>query len=82
MQPWGEANYRQLDHWLQLRVKLNNNSIPAGYWNVPAGVAQATRLGPWLFLVMINDLKVPGESFSMWKFADSAQTEGDNGRGN
>ena len=31
---------------------------------------QGTRLGPWLFLVMINDLKLPGESFSMWKFAD------------
>jgi len=26
--------------------------------------------GPWLFLVMINDLKLAEESSSVWKFAD------------
>ena len=33
------------------------------------GASQGTRLDPWLFLAMINDLGLP-EEFDMWKFAD------------
>ena len=40
----------------QQRVKINNNCY-SSWLNVPA--PQGTRLGPWLFLVMINDFN-PG----------------------
>ncbi|KAK2573371.1 hypothetical protein P5673_001021, partial [Acropora cervicornis] len=47
------------------RVNLNNNYCYYSWLNVPARVPQGKRLGPWLFLVKANNLKLPGESFSM-----------------
>ena len=35
------------------------------------GVPQDTRIGPWIFVVMISDLQLlSGKSFHVWKFAD------------
>ena len=52
------------------RVALGNHCF-SEWGRVPSGVPQGTKLGPWLFLIMINDLIV-SEPFSIWKYGDDS----------
>ena len=52
------------------RVKLGNDCL-SEWGRVPSGVPNGTKLGPWLFLLMINDLSIP-DIFNMWKYVDDA----------
>ena len=55
-----------LSSWKQ-RVKLESVCL-SERGQVPVGISQGTKLRPWLFLLMINDLKIP--DMSMWKYVN------------
>ena len=49
------------------RVKLGEDCF-SEWKNVPAGVPQGTKLGPWLFILMIDDINT--SNTELWKYVD------------
>jgi hypothetical protein len=60
-------------HWiLDFITGRSQRADSVSEWKtIPAGVPQGTKLGPWLFLVKMNDLDVAGDA-SLWKYVDDS----------
>ena len=51
----------------QQRVKLERECM-SEWRNAPAGIPQRTKLGPWLFILMIDDIATSNPD--LWKYVD------------
>ena len=49
------------------RIKLSRDCF-SEWGHVPSGIPQGTKRGPWLFILMINEVNPP--SVSSWKYID------------
>jgi hypothetical protein len=65
---------RKIECWIidflkhrKQRVKLADD-CKSEWKDIPAGVPQGTKLGPWLFLLMIDDIDITNTD--IWKFVD------------
>ncbi len=55
------------------RVKSGHDCMSE--WSVvPSGVPQGTKLGPWLFILMISNLVFPDDPFDIWKYVDDTKS--------
>jgi hypothetical protein len=51
-------------------MKKTTGQTKSNWADISARVPQGTKLGPWLFIIMINDLKI--NDSNIWKFVDDA----------
>lgn len=52
------------------RIKLGND-CQSEWSNVHTGVPQSTKLGLWLFAIMVDDINVPGVG-DFWRYVDDS----------